>query len=120
MGFIFLSLLFVMATTSVAEQQAPSGGPAQTTSTAQDGGNLPAAIDAPTAEPPQPTSPAALASTFVTLLLGWWTMRHQSNRQHDPEATPAGDSEAFTDFLDLFFGPMVEDGKLASHEFAPL
>jgi hypothetical protein len=63
---------------------------------------------------------AALASIFLTLLLGWLTMKHQPNRRHDPEATPAGESEAFTDFLDLFFGPMVEDGRLASHEFAPL
>ncbi len=33
---------------------------------------------------------------------------------------PYGGERAFQDFIDLFFGPMVEDGRLASHEFAPL
>ncbi|NDC38124.1 MAG: serine/threonine protein phosphatase [Proteobacteria bacterium] len=33
---------------------------------------------------------------------------------------PTGGERAFRDFIDLFFGPMVEDGRLASHEFAPL
>lgn len=33
---------------------------------------------------------------------------------------PYGGESAFRDFIDLFFGPMVEDGRLASHEFAPL
>lgn len=60
---------------------------------------------------------AVLASTFLILLLRWWVMTHQ-HKEH--EATAANGKAAFTDFLDLFFGPMVEDGKLASHEFAPL
>ena len=60
---------------------------------------------------------AVLASTFLILLLRWWVMTHQHNER---EATAANGKAAFTDFIDLFFGPMVEDGKLASHEFAPL
>jgi hypothetical protein len=60
---------------------------------------------------------AALVGISLVSLLRWWVMRHQHNEH---EATAANVKAAFTDFLDLFFGPMVEDGKLASHEFAPL
>jgi len=63
---------------------------------------------------------ATLAGTLAILAVTWFAMTYRAKLRHEPEATAVGGPSAFTDFLDLFFGPMVEDGQLASHEFAPL
>lgn len=67
---------------------------------------------------------AASAVIAVAVVAGAWTfLRWKSNMRGECEMDkhdPYNGETAFRDFIDLFFGPMVEDGRLASHEFAPL